>query len=218
MADIKARIAARAAKEFKDGDVANLGIGIPTMVTDFLPEGVDIILDSENGFTGLTGPAEQGKEDYRLIDSGGKWVTAAPYANFFGTDESFAIIRGGHVDATVLGAMQVDEEGSVANWIVPGKSIAGMGGAMDLICGAKKVIITMTHTQKGAPKILHKCTLPLTAKAVVDLIITEMGVFEFRPEGMTLIELHPDYTLEDVKAATEADFIVAEDLKAMEEE
>ena len=219
MADIKARIAARAAKEFKDGDIANLGIGLPTMVTSFLPEGVDIILDSENGFTGLTGPAEPGKENYRVIDSGGKWVTAAPFANFFGTDESFAIIRGGHVDATVLGAMQVDEEGSVANWIVPGKNVAGMGGAMDLIVGAKKVIIAMTHTQVNkktgavSAKILEKCTLPLTAAKVVDLIITEMGVFEFRDGKMYLTERWEDYSLEDIKAVTPANYIVADDLK-----
>lgn len=218
MADLKARIASRAAKEFKDGYVANLGIGLPTMITKYLPEDVHIIIHSENGFTGLTERAEKGKEDYRVIDAGGAWVTHAPFANFFGSEESFSIIRGGHLDATVLGAMQVDQDGNLANWIIPGKKVAGMGGAMDLVVGAKKVIIAMLHTQKGAHKILKKCTLPLTAKNCVDMIITEMGVMEFRPEGLTLIEIHPDYTLEDVKAATDADYIVANDLKKMEEE
>ncbi len=218
MADIRARIARRAAKEFKDGDIANLGIGLPTMIPDYLPEDVSIVLHSENGFTGLAGTPEPGEEDYRVIDSGGKWVTAAPYVNFFGAEESFAIIRGGHLDMTVLGAMQVDEEANLANWIIPGKNVAGMGGAMDLVVGAKKVIIAMTHTQKGNHKIMKKCTLPLTAKKVVDMIITEMCVMEFIDGKLTLTELHPDYTLEDVKAATEAEFAVSPNLKGMEEE
>jgi acetate CoA/acetoacetate CoA-transferase beta subunit len=217
MADIKARIAARAAKEFKDGFVANLGIGLPTLVADYLPEDVHVVIHSENGFTGLGGVAKKGEEDYRVINAGGGWVTHMPFANFFGSEESFSIIRGGHLDATVLGAMQVDEEGNLANWIVPGKMVAGMGGAMDLVVGAKKVIIAMQHTQKGAPKILKKCTLPLTARKCVDMIITEMCVMEYKPEGLTLTELHPEFTVEDVRAATEATFIVAGDLKAMEE-
>ena len=215
MADIKARIAKRAAQEFHDGDVVNLGIGLPTMCTSFLPEGVDIILQSENGFTGLMGKAAPGEENYRVIDSGGNWVTYAPYANFFGSDESFAIIRGGHVDATVLGAVQVDEEGNLANWIIPGKAVAGMGGAMDLVCGAKEVIIAMTHTQKGNHKIMKKCTLPLTAEKCVNKIITEMGVMEYLPEGLTLTEIFSDYTVEQIKEATEAEFKVAADLKVL---
>lgn len=219
MGDIKARIAARAAKEFKDGDTANLGIGLPTMVSNFLPEGVDIILHSENGFIGL-GPNAVGDErHYEIINSGGNWVTVKPFVNYFGTDESFAIIRGGHVDATVLGAMQVDEKGNLANWIVPGKSVAGMGGAMDLVVGAKKVIIAMTHTQvnkkTGAVslKILDKCTLPLTAEKCVDMIITEMGVFEYKDGKMYLTERYEDYTLEQIAEATSAHYIVADDLK-----
>lgn len=218
MADLKVRIATRAAKEFKDGDVANLGIGLPTMVANYLPEGVDIVLQSENGFTGLAGAAEKGKEDVDIINSGGGYVTCLPFGNFFGTEESFSIIRGGHVDATVLGAMEVDEHGNLANWIVPGKMVAGMGGAMDLVVGAKKVIIAMLHTQKGAHKILKECTLPYTALGVVDMIITEMGVMEITPKGIVLKELHPDYSLDDIKAATGCELIIADDLKAMEEE
>ena len=215
MGDLKARIAKRAAQEFHDGDVVNLGIGLPTMCTSYLPEGVDICLQSENGFTGLSGKAEPGKEDYRVIDSGGNWVTYTPYANFFGSEESFSIIRGGHVDATVLGAMQVDQDGNLANWIIPGKAVAGMGGAMDLVCGAKKVIIAMTHTQKGNYKIMKKCTLPLTAEKVVDEIITEMGVMKYIDGKLTLTERYEDYSLEQIKEATEAEFAVAEDLKVL---
>ncbi|MCR4804027.1 MAG: 3-oxoacid CoA-transferase subunit B [Clostridia bacterium] len=213
MGDLKARIAKRAAQEFHDGDVVNLGIGLPTMCTSYLPEGVDICLQSENGFTGLSGKAAPGEEDYRVIDSGGNWVTYVPYANFFGSEESFSIIRGGHVDATVLGAMQVDEEGNLANWIIPGKAVAGMGGAMDLVCGAKEVIIAMTHTQKGNPKIMKKCTLPLTAEKVVDKIITEMGVMEYPNGKLTLTEIYDDYTIDQIREATQADFAVAENLK-----
>lgn len=217
MADLKARIAKRAAKEFKDGDVANLGIGLPTMVADYLPEGVHIMLHSENGFTGLSGAAEKGKEEVDVINSGGAYVTYIPSGNFFGSEESFAIIRGGHVDATVLGAMEVDEHGNLANWIVPGKMVAGMGGAMDLVVGAKKVIIAMLHTQKGEHKILKECTLPYTALKVVDMIITEMGVMEITDEGILLTELHPDYTLDDIKTATGCELIISADLKSMEE-
>lgn len=218
MADLKVRIAKRAAKEFKDGDVANLGIGLPTMVANYLPEGVHITLHSENGFTGLAEAAEKGQENVDVINSGGGYVTYLPFGNFFGSEESFSIIRGGHVDATVLGAMEVDEHGNLANWIVPGKMVAGMGGAMDLVVGAKKVIIAMLHTQKGAHKILKECTLPYTALKVVDMIITEMGVMEITDKGIMLTELHPDYTLEDIKAATGCELIISPDLKPMEEE
>ncbi len=218
MADLKARIAARTAKEFNDGDVANLGIGLPTMVANYLPEGVHITLHSENGFTGLAGNAAAGKEDVDVINSGGAYVTHVPEANFFDTAMSFAIVRGGHVDATVLGAMEVDEHGNLANWIVPGKMVAGMGGAMDLVVGAKKVIIAMLHTQKGNHKILKECTLPYTALGVVNLIVTEMGVMEVTPEGIVLKELHPDFTLDEIKAATGCELIISSDLKPMEEE
>lgn len=218
MADLKARIAARTAKEFKDGYVVNLGIGLPTMVANYLPEGIDVILHSENGFTGLTDAAEPGKENVDVINSGGAYVNYAPEANFFDTSTSFSIVRGGHVDATVLGAMQVAENGDLANWIIPGKMVAGMGGAMDLVVGAKKVIISMLHTQKGKPKILKECTLPLTAVKCVDMIITEMGVMEITDAGIVLTELHPDYTIEDIKAATACELIISKDLKPMEEE
>ena len=201
MADIKVRIAKRVAKELKDGDVVNLGIGLPTMVSDYLPEGVTVTLHSENGFTGLDAAAEEGKEDVDIINSGGAYVTAVPWVNYFDTATSFGIIRGGHVDATILGAMQVAENGDLANWIIPGKKVAGMGGAMDLVSGAKEVIIAMTHTQKGNHKILEKCTLPLTAEKCVNLIV-----------------LHPDYTKEDIQAATGCKLIFADDLKPMEEE
>lgn len=218
MADLKARIASRTAKEFKDGDVANLGIGLPTMVANYIPEGIHVTLHSENGFTGLSSVAEKGKENVDIINSGGTFVTATEDANFFDTAMSFSIVRGGHVDATVLGAMEVDEHGNLANWIVPGKMVAGMGGAMDLVVGAKKVIISMLHTQKGAPKILKECTLPYTALGVVSMIITEMGVMEVTDKGIVLTELHPDYTLDEIKAATGCELIVSPDLKPMEEE
>ena len=217
MADLKARIAARTAKEFKNGNVVNLGIGLPTMVANYLPEGVQIILHSENGFTGLSAAAEPGKENVDVINSGGSYVTHIPEANFFDTAMSFSIVRGGHVDATVLGAMEVDEHGNLANWIVPGKMVAGMGGAMDLVVGAKKVIISMLHTQKGEHKILKKCTLPYTALGVVKLIVTEMGVMEVTPEGLLLTELHPDYTLDEIRAATGCELQISPNLKPLDE-
>ncbi|MDD7510907.1 MAG: 3-oxoacid CoA-transferase subunit B [Peptostreptococcaceae bacterium] len=218
MADIKERIARRTAKEFHDGDVVNLGIGLPTMVGQFLPEGVTVTLHSENGFTGLEGIPAPGEEDVDIINSGGAYVTAVPWANYFDAATSFGIVRGGHVDATVLGAMQVAENGDLANWIVPGKKVAGMGGAMDLVVGAKEVIIAMTHTAKGNHKILESCTLPLTAEKCVSKIITEMGVMEVTPEGIVVTELHPDFTKEQIQEATGVKLIFSPDLKPMEEE
>lgn len=218
MADLKARIAARCAKEFKDGDFVNLGIGLPTMVANYLPSDITVTLHSENGFAGLDAMAEPGKEDVDIINSGGAYVTAVPQVNYFDTATSFGLARGGHLDATVLGAMEVAENGDLANWIVPGKMVAGMGGAMDLVVGAKKVIVVMLHTQKGAHKILKECTLPLTAERCVSLIITEMGVMEVTDKGIVLKELHPDFSVEDVQAATGCELIVAPDLKQMEEE
>lgn len=215
MADIKEIIAARVAKELKDGDVVNLGIGLPTMVANFLPEGVNIVLQSENGIMGMGPGAEKGKEDVDIINAGAQYVTVTPGAMYFDSATSFGIIRGGHVDATVLGALEVDQHGNLANWIVPGKMVPGMGGAMDLVVGAKKVIIAMQHTQKGAHKILKECRLPYTAVGVVNMIITEMGVMEITPEGILLKELHPDFTLEEIQAATEAELIVSPDLKPM---
>lgn len=218
MADLKARIASRTAKELKDGDVANLGIGLPTKVSDYLPDDVHIVIHSENGFTGLLDAAKPGEENVDVINAGGGYVNYAPEANFFDTSMSFAIIRGGHVDASILGAMQVDEHGNLANWIIPGKMVAGMGGAMDLVVGAKKVIIAMMHTQKGNHKILKECTLPYTALGVVDMIITEMGVMEVTEDGIVLTELHPDYSLEEIQAATGCELIISKDLKVMDEE
>ena len=179
--EIRNFIARRAAQELHDGDVVNLGIGLPTLIPNFLPEGVNVILQSENGMIGMGPTPEEG--------------------------------RGGHVDVSVLGAMQVDEKGDLANWMIPGKKTPGMGGAMDLLVGAKKVILAMEHTAKGNPKILKKCTLPLTAKGQVNMIITEMGVMEITPEGIVLTEINPEFTVADVQAATEATLIVSPNLK-----
>ena len=208
-------IAKRAAKELHDGDVVNLGIGIPTMIPNYLPEGVTVTLQSENGAMGMGPTPAEGEEDKNLINAGGGYITLLPGGSTFDSATSFAIIRGGHVNVSFLGALQVDENGDLANWIIPGKMAPGMGGAMDLVVGAKKVILTMEHTQKGAPKILKKCTLPLTASGQVDMIITEMGVMEITPEGIVLTEIHPEFTVEDVQAATEATLIVSPNLKSM---
>lgn len=215
MEDLKVIIARRVAKELKDGDVVNLGIGLPTMVANYLPEGVDIVLQSENGIMGMGSAAEPGKEDVDVINAGAQYVTVKPGAMYFDSATSFGIIRGGHVDATILGALEVDQHGNLANWIVPGKMVPGMGGAMDLVVGAKKVIIAMQHTQKGQPKILEECTLPYTAINVVDMIVTEMGVMVVTPEGLVLTEIHPDYTVEQVQAATECKLIISPDLRKM---
>lgn len=212
---IREVIAKRVAQELHDGDVVNLGIGLPTMVANYLPEGMDITLQSENGFIGIGAAPAPGEEDKDLVNAGGQYVTVTPGAAFFDSSMSFTIIRGGHVDATVLGALQVDQEGNLANWMIPGKMVPGMGGAMDLVVGAKKVIVAMEHTQKGAPKILKKCTLPLTASHQVNLIITELAVLEVTAEGLVLRELGPEATIEDVKSATEADVIVPENVKRM---
>ncbi|QOX64267.1 CoA transferase subunit B [Anoxybacterium hadale] len=213
MADIKEIIAARVAKELNDGDVVNLGIGLPTLVANFLPENVNIVLQSENGIMGMGPGAEKGKEDADIVNAGAQYVTVNPGAMFFDSATSFGIIRGGHVDATILGALEVDQHGNLANWIVPGKMVPGMGGAMDLVVGAKKVIVAMQHTQKGAHKILKECRLPYTAINVVDMIITEMGVMEITPAGILLTELQSDYTVEQIRAATEAELIISPDLK-----
>ena len=209
-------IAKRAAKELHDGDVVNLGIGIPTLIPNYLPEGVTVTLQTENGAMGMGPTPEEGKEDKNLINAGGGAITLLPGACTFDSATSFAIIRGGHVNVSVLGALQVDEKGNLANWIIPGKMAPGMGGAMDLVVGAKRVILTMEHTQKGAPKILKECTLPLTAAGQVNMIITEMGVMDITPEGIVLKELHPEFTVEQVQAATEAKLIIAPDLKPMD--
>jgi acetate CoA/acetoacetate CoA-transferase beta subunit len=209
-------IAKRAAMELKDGDVVNLGIGLPTLVANHLQEGVHIILQSENGYIGM-GPAPlAGTEDADLVNAGGILSTINSGGAFFDSAYSFAMIRGGHVDASILGGLEVDEKGNLANWIVPGKLVPGMGGAMDLVTGAKKVIIAMNHTAKGnEPKILSECTLPLTAVNCVDLIITEMGVMEVTDKGLVLKEINPEYSVEDVQKATGAKLIIPKDLKPM---
>lgn len=215
MGDVKAIIAARVAKELKDGDVVNLGIGLPTMVANYIPEGVDVTFQSENGFLGLGPAPAPGEEQIDLVNAGAQYVTVKPGAVFFDSATSFGIIRGGHVDATILGSLEVDCKGNLANWIVPGKMVPGMGGAMDLVVGAKKVIIAMQHTNKGKHKILEACTLPYTAVGVVDMIVTEMGVMEVTKEGILLTEIHADYTVEDVQEATGCKLIISPDLKQM---
>jgi acetate CoA/acetoacetate CoA-transferase beta subunit len=214
--DSKEFIARRIAKELKDGNVVNLGIGLPTMVANFIPEGVNVTLQSENGFVGLGQAPEKGMEHKDIVNAGAQHVTVKKGAAFFDSAVSFGIIRGGHVDATVLGALEVDEKGNLANYMIPGKMVPGMGGAMDLVSGAKKVIIAMTHTAKGEPKILKKCTLPLTAVGKVKLIVTELAVMEVMPYGLLLKEIAPGVTVEDVLKSTEANLIVADDLKTIE--
>ncbi|MDR0822296.1 MAG: 3-oxoacid CoA-transferase subunit B [Endomicrobium sp.] len=209
MRDPKEIIAARAAKELKNVKVVNLGIGLPTMIADYLPQDTDIILQSENGILNLGGLAKAGEEDPDIVNAGAKCVTVKSGAVFIDSAISFGIIRGGHVDLTALGALEVDSKGNLANWIIPGKLVPGMGGAMDLVTGAKRVIVTMLHTQKGAPKILKKCSLPLTAVGAVNLIITEMAVIEIVPEGLLLKEIHPSYTIEQVQAQTDAPLIIS---------
>ncbi len=218
MADLKQRIAKRCAKEFKDGDFINLGIGLPTMVADYIAEDIQVTMHSENGFAGIDAMADESNLDVDIINSGGSYVTAVPRVKYFDTAESFGLVRGGHVKATVLGAMQVAENGDLANWIIPGKKVAGMGGAMDLCTGCPEVIIVMMHTQKGTPKILKECTLPLTAEKCVSKIITEMGVMEVREDGIWVTELHPDYSKEDIQAATGCELHFDPNMKAMEEE
>lgn len=201
-------IASRVAKELSDGDIVNLGIGLPTRIANFIPENIEVILQSENGFLGLGPTPTADNYDPSIINAGGQPVTILPGGCFFDSATSFGIIRGGHIDVSVLGALQVDEKGNIANYMIPGKMVPGMGGAMDLVTGAKKVIVAMEHTAKGAHKILKECSLPLTAVNAVDLIITEMGVIKVTAEGLKLIEINPEYTVEDIKAATEASLII----------
>ena len=213
--EIKAFIAKRVAKELKDGDVVNLGIGIPSLVPNYLPEGVHVILQSENGILGTAPVTDETRDAIHVVDAGGNPAGVAPGACYIDSATSFALIRGGHVDATILGGLEVDEEMSLSNWLIPGKRMPGMGGAMDLLVGAKTVIVAMEHTAKGKPKILKKCNLPYTAVRCVHKIITEMGVMVASPEGLVLTEYNPEFTLEEIQAATDANLIISPTLIPM---
>ncbi|MCF8001326.1 MAG: 3-oxoacid CoA-transferase subunit B [Halanaerobiales bacterium] len=214
MSQTKAKIAKRISKEINDGDVVNLGIGIPTLVCDFIPDQIEVHIHSENGLVGLDKEATEGFEDKDIINASGKYATIKNTGSFFDSAMSFNIIRGGHLDMTVLGALQVDSKGNIANWMIPGKLVPGMGGAMDLTVGAKKVICAITHqTKKGTSKIKKECNLPLTAAGEVDLIVTELAVMEVTDRGLVLKEVAEEVDVNEVIEKTEAELIISDNLK-----
>ncbi|NTW38719.1 MAG: 3-oxoacid CoA-transferase subunit B [Cellulomonadaceae bacterium] len=213
---VKELIAARVAKELRDGELVNLGIGLPTLIPGFLPPGVHVTLATENGIVAAGSNAAADSPDARyVVNAGGQPASCLVGGAFIDSATSFGIIRGGHVDTSVLGALEVDQHANLANWIIPGKMVPGMGGAMDLVVGARKVIVAMEHTQRGAPKILRECTLPLTALACVTMIVTEMGVMVFRDGLLVLEEINPVFTVDEVLAATQAELVVSDHLVAM---
>lgn len=214
MAWTRDQIAERASLEIEDGNYVNLGIGIPTLVTNYLPEGKQVLFQSENGLLGMGPPAKEGEEDIDLVNAGKQYTTTAPGAALFSSAESFAMIRGGHIDLAILGAMEVSASGDLANWMIPGVMAKGMGGGMDLVYGAKRIVIVMDHVNKhGATKILNKCSLPLTGKGVVNRIITDRAVIDVTRDGLLLVEVAPGYSVQDIKACTEPDLLVSAHLQ-----